>query len=129
MVTGIILKRFFREQFGIPVRAECKQPERGGWASVFIPYKRVMKPNGREDHMAPLQYDHTFPEELRRRCLGIVYGPESKTGQQSYGGNIQGHSLAMSQREWDTLLAQYGFNGGATGATVEHEATQTSNSI
>ncbi len=109
MVTGVILKRFFRTQFGIPVLAECSEPHRGGWASVFIKHKRVLKPNGRVDHMAPLAYDHVFPEELRRWCLGIVYGPDSDVGKQVCGGNIMGHSLAMHQREWDILLAHYNF--------------------
>jgi hypothetical protein len=108
MVTAVILKRFFREQFNIPVMARCAKPEKGGWADVYIPHRRVMK-NGREDHMAPLQHDHEFPEDLRRRCLGIVYGPESKTGQQAFGGNIQSFSLAMFQTQWDELLRSYDF--------------------
>ncbi len=88
------LKRFFKRKFGIPVRVE--NAGSSGWVRVWIMSDQTVRHT--------VKYNHRFPDELGQRCMAIVYRSSDKLSQQSWGGNIGAHSIAMYGRELRELL-------------------------
>ena len=95
-IDATSLKRFFKQQYGIPVRVRRGQ-SKFPYINVWIPYN-----NG--GHTG-LVYDYSFPPELGNLCLGVIYGVQSDTAKQSWGGNVQPHMIAMHTPEWQRVLA------------------------
>lgn len=91
------VKRFFKRKFGIPVRVENADAGPNEWVRVWIMSDRTAR------HTDPMRYSHRFPDDFCRRCMGIIYRG-SPVGEQTWGGNIGAHSVAMSGREFRELL-------------------------
>lgn len=100
--SAVELKRWFKKNYGITVRAEAAK-KAGGWTGVYIP--SLPREKG-EAFNAPIRYSASFPPEFRRRCLAAVYGPESSLAKQDSAGNIMSYSIAMLVGQWEAVLAQ-----------------------
>lgn len=95
-LTAPWLKRFFKRKLGIPVRVH--NAGSSGWVQVWIVSDRTV------DHREVLHYKHHFPSELGNRCMQIVYAGSEKLTNQTWGGNIQQHSIALHGGELRELL-------------------------
>lgn len=91
------LKRFFQQKLGIPVR--IKNAGGSKWIHVWIPCDLLSHSSGE------LKFSHDFPPQLGQRCMAIVYKGHETLSKQSWGGNIQRHSIAMHGYELRKLLA------------------------
>jgi hypothetical protein len=99
-ITAPWIKRFFKEYFGIPVRAR-------NWAEGKC-YKNVWIMSCRKpENRHKLVYEHTFPSELTRACVLAVY--PSAVGNEAFGntaGNVRSHDIAMGDAQWRKVLQQ-----------------------
>jgi hypothetical protein len=95
ILNAVNIKRFFKKQFGIPVRVS-KVP-------VKHPFFQVWIENAEKDHRKPLRYEHEFPVEMGQKLLDFIYGP----GTPFPAGNVQLHRLSFDEREWEHLLSHY----------------------
>lgn len=98
-VDATSLKRFFKSEFGIPVRVRSSNGK-AGWISVWI--QSVPRQKG-EPFDAPIRYLHRFSDELGRRCAEIVYPGNGWC----WCGNISSVDIAMTRSQWEQLLSQY----------------------
>lgn len=94
------LKRYFKARFGIAVRVTSGKGK-GHWITVWIPSDR--RKTG-ESMMAPLRYSATFPMALGSSCLRIIY-PNNPDLWNHWCGNVSAHSISMSRKAWEELLA------------------------
>jgi hypothetical protein len=93
------LKRFFKHRLNLPVRVSgAKGKWKARWVQVWIESDRSV------DHRHGLVYHHHFPAELGNRCMRLVYADSEKLREQSWGGNIQEHSISIHSDQLRTLL-------------------------
>lgn len=93
------IKKFFKTHFNIPVRVRTVQVKRK-FVQVWIPVTPV--PGSRE-----LRHEHSFPPELGRQLLKIIYPNSPTLHNQAWAGNIAPHSLSLDGDEWAKLKALY----------------------
>lgn len=100
MKTTAELKHFCKTILGIPVRGNTIAGKQH-WQGVRI------APESTPNIHDPLVYKHEFPADFRQLCLQVVYGKDSAVGQQTIGGNIRHHDIAMLPHEWDQVISEY----------------------
>ena len=107
------VKRFLKNNLGLTVSVRTI-PCKARWVEAFI------RPDRTALSKHQLVYHQAFPEQFRRVCMRTVY-PTSPVGQQSAGGNISGHSIAMLPHEWDQAVQSYlqGIRPQSTGPDVD----------
>ena len=99
VLTAPWVKRFFKNRLGIPDVAVQNAGAVGReWMCVRI------RPLPSKSHMDPLRYQHAFTPEFGLRCMGIVYEGHPTLSLQTWGGNIEGHSISMYGGEFRRLL-------------------------
>lgn len=94
------LKKFFKDRFKLSVRVTTgtsKSPYTCAW----------LTPDRGTTTFRELRYSNVFSEDLRRRSLAAIYGPDSALAQQTSAGNVSNASIAMKKSEWDKVLASY----------------------
>lgn len=91
------IKKFFKQ-----LKIEVKARNSKHFMNVWI------APSPNDDIRAPLHYPHEFPVNLREKMLKIIYGGKwvSLPGRLGNAGNINNHSMAASQKEWEILVNQ-----------------------
>jgi hypothetical protein len=54
-------------------------------------------------------YSEQFPLEFRELALKVIYGDTWKSlpGREGNAGNVNGHSIAMKETEWNNLIATW----------------------
>lgn len=107
-MNATILKRWFKQQFDIPVRVERS-------SRVYI------LPNKTENHRDPITYNHQFPWDLGQKCLKLRY-PESSKLVQDWCGNIHPHQIVMTPPQWAIIMQMYNDEDNALLAQIDAES-------
>ena len=100
MITAVQLKRFFKNKFGIPVRANAPHGHQrnGKKVQTYISVRIAPDPPKNGKHWVgnePMVHSYTFPPELRNQCLRIIYPNSPTMHEQTSGGNISSINMAM----------------------------------
>lgn len=90
-LTAPWIKRFFKSEFSISVRVRASKR----YLEVWLPAKRVG---------GVLKYEHKFTPELGNLCMRTVYPDSEKLSAQSWGGNVNGHSISMTPKQWRSVF-------------------------
>lgn len=102
------LKRWFKQQFGIPVRVELN-------SRVYILPKKTENPRD------PLEYEHQFPLELGQKCLALQYPGEPKM-HTYWSGNIHSNQIVMNPNQWQLIMQMYADEDMAILASLDADA-------
>jgi len=107
MNTAAKVKKFFREKYNLKIRATTS-PTKSRWIGAWI------QPSGETPNRMGLVYNQSFPEDVRRKALTIIYGENFVIEQKSKGysdcsaGNVNPHSISMREFEWEKFLFEIG---------------------
>jgi len=98
------IKKYFRK-IGIPVRTRT--------VAVKNPFVQVwIEAHYGSGGLGDLRYFQEFPLNLRQNLLRIIYGNNSPLAENGIAGNVQKHSLSVTQKEWYDLMFRIGEGGG-----------------
>lgn len=73
------------------------------------PYFTAWIPSLNPHSMGKAIYAEEFPLEFRELALKVIYGDTWKSlpGREGNAGNVNGHSIAMKETEWNNLIATW----------------------
>lgn len=89
------IKKWLKETFGLKKVRIRSTLTKHPYFTAWIPYEGPQ-----------MTYPETFELNFREVALKVIYGPEWKSipGREGNAGNVNDHSIAMHEHEWDKLI-------------------------
>ena len=104
MKTAHELKRFFKENFGITVKANTGTAK-SKWQHVYISCDHTEALHGKLTYSS-----QPFPEDFRKLCIKVVYPTSESLQSQSSVGNITAYGISLVASQWETVISEWNNN-------------------
>ena len=103
------IKKFLKETFGLKnMRVQSTLTKRP-YFTAWIPSDNRHLVHG------PMTYSSEFPLSFRQMALRVIYGDDCKFAETGGAGNVNAHSVAMHEPEWNKLIERWTVEVNAVG--------------